>query len=100
MINSKKEKFNISLPPELIVEFERIADRFGDKAKWKPFSAAVLMLLSASDNEQNEWAARAADADNRGIMAQLIAEAKSKRLSIEIAKKAAALDRAEKKLKS
>lgn len=62
-----KIAFNLSLPPELMEEFDRVMQRFGPKKKWAGFAAAVLLLLEIGDDGQDQRIGEvfAADASNK-----------------------------------
>lgn len=48
-----RKKFNLSLPPVLMDEFERIAKRYGPKKKGLVLSAAVATFISLPEEDQD-----------------------------------------------
>lgn len=71
-----REKFNLSLPPELMEELNRIAARFGSKRKWLVFAAAALRLIEAGEEAQNLYVRQVSDADLNRTLGDLLREAK------------------------
>jgi hypothetical protein len=58
-----KEKTNISLPPELARELDKLLERAGAKRHWTVFSAAVLLLIELSKDELDYYTGTAGAAD-------------------------------------
>ena len=61
-----KKKVGFFLPSPIVDAYEQVADRVGGKEKWQVISAAILMLLEASEAEQNEYIRRVAVAATPG----------------------------------
>lgn len=77
--SKKREKFNLSLPPELMAELNRFSETFGPKRKWVGFATAVLMLVEAPESVQKDFSRRVREAEWEGTFPDLVREAKERR---------------------
>lgn len=76
--SQRREKFNLSLPPELMAELNKFAEPFGPKRKWVAFATAVLLLAEAPESVQKTYAKRVREADWDGSFADLVRQAKER----------------------
>lgn len=78
VVVEKDKKFNLALPPALMLEFNAIAKKYGPRKKRLAMAAAVLLLVEAGDAVQDQYAAAVARCDVDGGFGELVAAAKAK----------------------
>jgi hypothetical protein len=78
-MESIKKKVGLFLPTELADALDQLASRVGKKQKWLVVGAALVRLLEASEDEQNDLIRQVKIADlPGGSFEQLIARARGK----------------------
>jgi hypothetical protein len=78
-MESTKKKVGLFLPTELADALDHVASRVGKKQKWLVVGAALIRLLEASEDEQNNLIRQVKIADlPGGSFESLIALAKSR----------------------
>lgn len=78
---AQREKFNLSLEPELMKQFEELTKRYGSRKKWVSMSVAMLLLLDAPEEVREHLMGQVLSAEFRaGSLQELIEHAKSHRL--------------------
>jgi hypothetical protein len=78
-MESIKKKVGLFLPTELADALDQLASRVGKKQKWLVVGAALVRLLEASEDEQNDLIRQVKIADlPGGSFEQLIARAREK----------------------
>ena len=78
-MESIKKKVGLFLPTELADALDQLASRVGKKQKWLVVGAALVRLLEASEDEQNDLIRKVKIADlPGGSFEQLIARARGK----------------------
>jgi hypothetical protein len=78
-MESTKKKVGLFLPTELADALDHVASRVGKKQKWLVVGAALIRLLEASEDEQNNLIRKVKIADlPGGSFDSLIAHAKAR----------------------
>lgn len=64
----EKDKFNLTLPVELKVEFDEVSDFYGGHGrKWLVLSAAMAMFLQATDEDRRRFVTEIREAEIDGF---------------------------------
>lgn len=76
-----KVNFNLSMPPAVVKEYERMCSFVGEREKWLIGAAAIIDLSKLTDAELKQRIAAVAGAESVGLTADLVRDARPSKRS-------------------